>query len=129
MITNGKDIPLNQAASALPDMGPAMSDVMQPITLIKVDKQNVDGIVQEILTAIDTRAVRLPMGPQMLSIKPEGQRSWLWETVYAAPDLVLKPDDLIQWTGVLFRVMQKTDFSQYGYVQYDIVQEYSRTKC
>lgn len=129
MIVNGKDKPLNLASSALPNVSPALSNLLQPVILTKVAKQNIDGVVQMIYTPISTRAVRQPFSAQELAIKPEGERAWRWETVHATADLILKPDDRIMWSGILFRVMKKSDYAEYGYVQYDIVEDYTSTKC
>jgi hypothetical protein len=125
MILNGKDQTLPLASSQLPDMGLAMADILQPVQFIQITKQNLNGLVQEIQTPINTRAVRQPYSPQRLDIKPEGQREWRWETVFASIDLILSPDDRILWDGLYFRVMQKSDYKEYGYVQYEIVQDYT----
>lgn len=128
-IINGKDLGLPLASSQLPDMSAAMMDLLQPVTLVKIAKQNIDGLVQEIQTPISTRAVRQPLSAQRLDIKPEGQRAWRWEVVHATIDLILKPDDRILWDGIYFRVMGKFDYKEYGYVQYEIVQDYTLSPC
>ena len=127
MIINGKDIPLNLASVQLPDMSAALGDLMQPMSFVRIDKTNLDGLVQEIQFPIVTRGVRGPWSPQKLAILPEGQRAWRWETITALADLILKPDDRILWDGIYFRIMAKTDYKEYGYVQYDIAQDYERS--
>lgn len=130
MIINGKDIPIGLGSTMLPDMSPALSGLLQPVTFILISKANINGLVQEIQTVINTRAVRQPFSAQKLSIRPEGQRAWRWETIHATVDLILKPDDRILWDGIYFRVMDKYDYKEYAYVQYDIVQDYDKSpKC
>lgn len=121
---NGKDIPLGLSASALPDVSGSVDMFLQPVTIGVVSKQQVDGYTQEIINYVKTRAVRQPFSPRMLEVKPEGERSWRWETVHALPDLILNPDDIILWGDHRYRVMQKSDFAEYGYVLYEIIEDY-----
>lgn len=129
-IINGKDIPLNLSSTALPDMVDALSGLMQPVTFIVVTKSNIDGLVQELRTIVNTRAVREPYTPQRLAIMAEGERAWKWSTIHATADLILHPDDQIIWDGEYYRVMDKSDYKEYGYVQYEVVQDYQKvTPC
>ena len=71
--------------------------------------------------------VRNPNG-QDLDMKPEGQRRWNTETVYSDPDLDLKVDDMISFScedSQRFRVVSKTDFSKYGYIEYSLMSDYN----
>jgi len=64
---------------------------------------------------------------QALDMKPEGQRRWNTETIYADVALELKVDDIIVFEcadGQKFRVMDKTDWNQFGYVEYSVVSDY-----
>jgi len=125
MIKNAKDTPLAQQTAGLPNVSAAMTGWFQPMEFIQICKQKIDGYVQEISTKVKTRGVRQPFTARQLEIKPEGQRSWRWETMHCLPDVILKPDDKIYFDGIDYRVMQQYDWKEYGYVQYDIVQGYS----
>lgn len=57
-------------------------------------------------------------------IKPIGERDWQWESIHAFPTLQLQPDDIITFDDVDYRVMNKSDYKEYGYVVYEIVQDY-----
>jgi hypothetical protein len=62
-------------------------------------------------------------------MKPEGQRKWNSETVYADNSLDLKVDDIIIFgciSGQRFRVISKTDYNQYGYVEYSVLSDYAK---
>ena len=121
---NGKDIPLGLAASALPDVSGSVDMFLQPVAIGIVSKQQVDGYTQEIVNYVKTRAVRQPFSPQMLEVKPEGERAWRWETIHALPDLILSTDDIILWGDHRYRVMRKSNYAEYGYVLYEIIEDY-----
>ncbi len=125
MIVNGKDKPLALASAALPDMTAGLAGLLQPMTFVKVTKTNVDGLVQEIENKVRTTATRYPMKPQEVALKPEGQRTWKWETLLAVADLILKPDDIVKFDGQPYRVMGKSDWKEYGFVQYDLAQDFT----
>jgi len=122
MIINAKDKPLN--TSGLPQMGEVLPSWFQKLTFNLVTKALVDYEVQEVLVPITTQGVRQPMSAQELAIKPEGQRGWKWETIHCLPDVKLNLDDIIIFDNTKYRVMQKWDWSEYGYIQYEICQAY-----
>ena len=124
MIQNAKDRPLALQAAGLPNMADGMSGLMQPLTFVRITKQNLDGLVQEIENKVCARGTRYPMKPQDVALKPEGQRIWRWETILAGSDLILRPDDIIRFDGRPYRVMDKHDWKEYGLVQYDITQDF-----
>ncbi len=77
-------------------------------------KQVVDGILSE--TEIAEKVVRgsiQPIPPRKLLIKPEGQRSWRWWTLWTKQPLpidVIVVDD----KGVEYRAMSISDYSRNG---------------
>lgn len=125
MIKNGKDVPLGSSFSTLPDVSDVLPDWFQNLTFQLVTKGLVDYEVVEILTTINTQGVRQPMSAQRISIKPEGQRAWKWETIHCLPDVKLNVDDIIIFDGVKYRVMNKWNWAEYGYLEYEICQEYN----
>ena len=125
MIKNGRDLPFGLAASALPNMSSALTGLFQPLNFILIQKSLVNGLLQEIETPVNTKGVREPWQPQALLVKPEGQRAWKWETLRCLPEVILVPDDRVNFDGSVYRVMQKYDYKEYGYVQYDIAQDFT----
>ena len=105
-------------------MGEVLPSWFQPLTFDLVTKTVVDYEVQEVRQTIQTQGVRQPMSAKQLEIKPEGQRAWQWETIHCLPDVKLKVDDIVIFDGVRYRVMQKWDWSEYGYLEYHIHQAY-----
>ena len=89
----------------------------------------VKSVVGSQLVEVDTpfifQGVRQPFTAQQLALKPEGQRHWKWEMIHAWPNLQLKPDEIITFANQNYRVMQKWDWTEYGYVQYEIAQDYT----
>lgn len=124
MIINGKDFKIG-AQSNLPDVSDALLDWFQNMTFDLITKAITDYDLTETATTISTKGVRQPFSAQQLSIKPEGQRAWKWETLHCLPDVKLNPDDIVVFNGVRYRVMEKLDYSEYGYLEYHIIQDYT----
>jgi len=121
-IINAKDKPLTY--TGLPQVGEVLPSWFQTLTFELVTKSLIDYEVQETLQTITTQGVRQPMSAQQLAIKPEGQRAWKWETMHCLPDVKLRVDDIILFNGVKYRVMERWDWSEYGYLEYHICQAY-----
>lgn len=125
MIINAKDKPLTY--TGLPQVGEVLPSWFQPLTFDVITKTVVNYEVAETKITISTQGVRQPMSSQQLQIKPEGQRAWKWETIHCLPDVRLKVDDIIIFDGVKYRVMERWNWAEYGYVQYEICQSYENT--
>lgn len=124
-LQNAKDTLLSENPGTLPNMQGALLDWFQSMTFSVVTKTVINAQVVETKTQVSTKAVRQPFTSQQLLMKPEGQRHWKWETLHAFPDCVLVPDDIVIFAGGTYRVMQKRDWKEYGYVEYHICQGYS----
>ena len=122
MIINAKDKPLTY--SGLPQVGDVLPSWFQTLTFDLITKTVSNYEVVETTTTITTQGVRQPMSPQQISIKPEGQRAWRWETLHCLPDVKLKIDDIVIFDGIKYRVMQRWNWSEYGYLEYHICQAY-----
>jgi hypothetical protein len=109
---------------ALPQMGSAVSAWMQPLKFTLVGKQIVDHIETENYVEKNTFGFRAPLKPQELAIKPEGQRAWRWEHVIALPSCVLSVDDIIVFNDLRYRVMSKANYTEYGFLDYQICEEF-----
>jgi len=110
--------------TALPQMGGALSNWQQLMTFTTVAKTIVNSKVVETKTDINFRGVWQPMSPQDLMMKPSGQRSWKWYTCHALPEVQLNPDEIITYNSESYRIMKKSDYKEYGYIEYHLVQDY-----
>ena len=124
MIVNGKDTPLSKSFSTLPNVADVLPDWFQDLRFDIITKALVNYEVEEVIVPVATQGVRQPMSAQQIAIKPEGQRAWKWETIHCLPDVPLKIDDVVVFGNQRYRVMQKWDWSEYGYQEVHICQGY-----
>lgn len=122
MIKNGKDTLLNQSTGTLPDLSGAMRDWFQKMTFAVITKTIVNFRAVEVEVRTAFQGVMQPASPEQIQLKPEGQRAWIWHTLHAETSLILEIDGKVIYLGLEYRVMSKSDFSKYGYVQYDLVE-------
>lgn len=124
-IRNACNIPLNQSTGTTPELSGALLDLFQPMSFQVVTK-TVEGYkVKEKSSPINFRGLLQPLSAQRLAMKPEGERKWIWQRLHATPDLELNPDDVIVYNGVQYRVMAKYGWALYGYVEYELVNDYT----
>lgn len=124
MIVNGKDTPLSKSFSTLPNVADVLPDWFQDLRFDIITKSLVNYEVEEVIVPVATYGVRQPMSAQQIAIKPEGQRAWKWETIHCLPDVPLRIDDVVVFGNQRYRVMQKWDWSEYGYQEVHICQAY-----
>lgn len=127
MIKNAKDVSLDSNPGTLPNVQAAMLNWFQKVTFILIEKSVVNSQLVEVETPIIFQGVVESISGQDLLMKPEGQRQWNWQNVWAYPDLVLSIDDILSYQGIRYRVMKKNDWAAYGYLQYDLVEDYVST--
>lgn len=123
MIINGKNKTLSQTNN-LPNMSETIKNWFQNLTFKKIVKSIVNYQAVETETIISTKGVRQPFSPQQLKVKPEGQRGWKWETLHCLTNVVLVPDEIVEFNSIRYRVIEKKDYSEYGYIEYEIVQDF-----
>ena len=108
----------------LPNMSAAVMAWMQPMTGTVITSTIDNYVTLEVATEAEFLGVRVPLSAQKLEKKPEGQRAWRWEVLYTVPEFLLSPNDVIVFRGNRYRVDAKLDYSEYGYFEYHIVQDY-----
>lgn len=128
-ISNASSFNLNQSRGTLPNVSSAVVRFFQPLKFVKITKTTKRAKLIEVREEVATMGVIQPLNSQQLMVKPEGQRAWKWNWIHALPTLVLNNDDVVTLAdapagGTSYRVMGKTDFSAYGYVAYEVVQDY-----
>lgn len=124
-IRNTADIPLNQQMGSLPNVSGALRDLYQTMTFTVLTKTIVGGEVVEQPNPVTFQGVVQSLSNRQLLLKPEGQRAWTYYTLHADPVLTLQVDDVVVWLGKQTRVTARKDFTLYGYVYYELVQDWT----
>lgn len=129
-VQNGCNVPVNVRTGSIPDVSGGMFDWFQLMVFTKVVKQTVAFQLIETPTNINFWGVLQPLSGRELAIKSEGERKWNWVTVYASADadgalVSLQPDEIISYLNKQYRVMSSKNYANYGYLQIDLVEDYS----
>lgn len=124
-IPNGKNTPLNFKTGTVPDVSGSLEDWYQPMVFTPVTKQTTAFQVAETGDPISFRGVIQPFTERQLLLKPEGERAWSWFWLHSQPVLTLQVDDVVVWNGKQTRVMARKDYTLYGYVEYQLVQDWT----
>ncbi len=124
-IKNAADTPLNVQTGTVPNVGGAMLNWFQPMTFELVTKSVVAFQAYEVGSEIAFWGVIQPLSNRDLLLKPEGQRAWTWLMLHAEPQLALNVDEVVKYLGVQYRIMGRKDYTLYGYVTYDLVQDWT----
>ena len=122
---NAASTPLNENSGTVPNVEVAMLNWFQKMTFTRVIKTQENFLTIETAEDFNFQGVWQPFTAQQLSMKPEGQTAWKWFTVHAQVGLILIPDEVITYLGTQYRVMEKTDYKEYGYVEYHLIQDYT----
>ena len=109
----------------LPKLSNVIRAYMQPLTFGLITKEIIDYKEVEVTKIIKTKGVRQPIEPgELLNIAGQGQRSWKWESLHLLPSVNMKPDDIVIFNKVKYRIKEKYDCSEYGYIEYIIAQTF-----
>lgn len=112
-------------SGVLPYLGGAMDGWFTAMKLGVVRSVLEDYETREEITWKKFRGVVVPLNPQKLLSKPEGQRAWIWKMVHCDVSLELNLNDIVIDTdSQKYRVMAKSDYSQAGYYRYELAQDY-----
>ena len=106
-----------------PDMSDVLSGFSETIQFAVVSKAIVDYELSETKASIEySTGVKQPLPSQKLRVKPEGQRTWRWWTMWSTKQLKL--DDIIKDNcNREYRVMESSDWREAGHFVYEIVEQ------
>ena len=124
-IHDAANVPLSSNPGTLPNMSDAVSNWFQLLNFQQIVKQVINFVVVESTIPILFQGIVITFTPRQLTMKPEGQRLWKWKQVICWPGVPLKPDDVILYENIQYRVMASIDFKQYGYWEFHIVEDYT----
>lgn len=123
-IASASDLTVQDSASPLPSMRETLTGWFRPLLLVRVTKNIRDFEVSETRKEICCMGVVQPFGPRELKIKPEGERAWNWQMLHTTSDVALKDDEEFTIRGTRYRVMSQKNWAEYGYISYELVQDY-----
>ena len=115
---------ISQSPDVMVDASVGVQMFFQKILIELVYKQNEDGFLEEFVNPIYTMGVRISMTSRQLAVKPEGERKWKWSTLYTVPFPEINVDDIIQISGIKYRVMSSQANQEYGCRAYELLEDY-----
>jgi len=125
MITNASDKTLD--FSIVPNVEDALSGWLRKIHVATITKSVVNFRAVEERTVYEIFAVRQPFTTKQLAIKPEGQRAWQWETLHVrGSDVEFCLDDQVLIDGKKYRIMQKMEWQDRGFIEYQLVEDWGQ---
>lgn len=125
-IINGKDTPLNTMPNGTtPDVSGALQGYFQPLIFELLVKTQSGFQVVETPTTFTLFGVVQPLNKRQLLLKPEGQRAWTWLEMTTQTQPLLQVDDVVIFHGKQTRVMARTNNTLYGFVDYELVQDWT----
>ena len=124
-VVSANSVLLTQNPGTLPDMNDSIKEWFQPMTFEVLTKTVVNFQVVETPSTTSFQGIWQPFSPKELKILPQGERDWSWFKLHADPSLALNPDDVVQYQSVQYRVMSKLDYTNYGFIEYSLVQDYT----
>jgi hypothetical protein len=122
---NGKDTPLNANAGNVPNMGGALRGWFQPMVFGIVEKTVQNFQVVETMVNVGFQGVWQPLSAKRLMMKPEGQQAWSWFWLHCDPSLKLNNDQVVNYLGTQYRVMNLKNEELYGYLEYELIEDYT----
>jgi hypothetical protein len=116
----------SQVRPSLPFLSSPLGAWSRPMDFVIVGRKVVDFEVAECRITVQTKGIRYPMKAQAIDAKPVGERTWKWETMLCLPEPALQIGDELVFgqNQQRYRVMYLRDWSEYGYMEYDICQGY-----
>lgn len=124
MIGNGKDKTLDMLGGSLPNVSGALKTWKQKMTFYLITKTSVRYKQKETAVKMDFFGVMQPLSSVSVERKPEGQRDWRWWRLHAEVGTIMKLDDVVIYRDVQYRVRAYTDYRDYGYVEYELTEDY-----
>ncbi|MDE3073910.1 MAG: hypothetical protein KGJ86_00650 [Chloroflexota bacterium] len=101
-----------------------MTGLFRPLTIVRVRKTVVDFQVVESREEFRCMGSTQPLSSEDLVIKPEGERAWNWQRLHTTVDVDLGNDEIVLLRDTRYRVVGQSDYGAFGYVEYELVQDY-----
>lgn len=114
-----------ECALTMPNMRGAVIGNFRPLRVVVSTTTIVDGLADEVLRAFDSAGDLQPMKSSDVMLKPEGQRKFKWFTLHIGREIVLKANDVVIRKGVPYRVMSIYPWEDYGFLKYELTEDYN----
>lgn len=115
---------IGDIAAPLPNVSGALRGWFKPMVIGLFTSVNVNGSPVKKIVEISTSGMLQAGDAEVLKLLPEGDRSWKSVMLHVLPGLGVQTSDQIKIKGVTYRVMQSTDYEEYGFTQFDLVEGY-----
>lgn len=110
--------------SKTPNVASALCDWFQPMQFTQILKKVVNYKTVEIPTTINFKGMWQPFTAQQLYTMPNINTAWSWFTLHCCTQVDLKVDDVVVYKTKQYRVKSKSDYTEYGYIEYHIILDY-----
>ena len=129
-IANAANVPLNVQTGTIPNVGGGLLDWLQPMVFTQVMKFTVAYQLIETITNVNFWGLAQPTQGRKLNIESHGQRKWAYITITAqdSPEgalISLKPDDVVTYLNIQYRVIGLKNYAIFGYLELDLVNDYT----
>ena len=109
----------------LPNMATTLNGWEQPLILKRRIQNVVDGLLQPTYEDIHFQGTWQPLSDDRLQFKPDNLRSFSWYWLHVkSSSYNLETADEVVYKGKNYRVMAVKDYSEYGYVEYELCLNY-----
>jgi len=126
-IQNANTKNLTQFEGAVPNMSETLDGWQIIQNFSKMIKVLVDGRVQETEEPITFEGVIQNLRSNDLQIKTEGQRDFNWKMIHTKTGEEFDVDDRVRYKNVIYRIMLRKDWLEYGYFEYHLMQDYEES--
>lgn len=123
-ISSANRFDISDMPATLPSMRSTILGWFRPIVLGRVISRIEEGEVKQTVKELRCLGTIQPFGARDLKLKKEGERNWNWQMLHTTPEVSLQDGEEFRIRGVPFRVMGQRNFSEYGYITYELVQDY-----
>ena len=126
MIQSAKNYTLKNINSNLPNMESTIKNWFLDIEF-KVLKKKQEGAdwVNKIDRIVKTKGVVQPAKDTDLKFFSEGYRDWNYQKIHCLNNADFKLDELIEYDGIVYKVMAKKNYQKYGYIRYIVIETFT----
>lgn len=115
---------ISDVAAPLPNVSGALRGWFKPMVIGIFSSIIVKGTPTKKIVEVATSGMIQAGDAEVLKLLPEGNRSWKSVMLHVLPGLGVQTNDNIKIKGVIYRVMKSTDYEDYGFTQFDLVEGY-----